>query len=526
MARTPVDEKDLEGALEQDSGETAETELAHADEPVQYLEVPKPTRRASRTSGDRNPLHRQVSAATTIGTTASELTEVTTVTTTASSRPQEPVKKSWYHKINPLRYGKVPPVPKERVVSREHTANFFSMLTFQWINPLMTSGYRRPIELNDIYLINPDRSSESMVTTLMTSFKERVARNEKNPLMWALYDSLGFEFILGGICALFSAILQVLSPFTTRYLIQFATDAYIAQHSGGPAPQLGRGLGLAFGITFMQMAQSLATNHFIYRGMICGGEARAVLINAIFEKTLVISGRAKAGGKASPEEHTSNGIDQPSQTKTKRPPVVSFVSNTLHPKTGPKVTADAGRGVTGDGTGWNNGKIVGLMSVDTYRVDQASGMFHILWTSPVQVLIVLVVLCINIGYSALAGYALLAVCMPLLTRAIKSLFVRRKGINKITDQRVTLTQEILGAVRFVKFFGWETSFLARLKDLRKREIRAIQVLLSIRNAINALSMSMPVFASMLSFIVYSLTGHNVSSASRIFSSLAFGLRTG
>ena len=186
---------------------------------------------------------------------------------------------------------------------------------------------------------------------------------------------------------------------------------------------------------------------------------------------------------------------------------------------GPKSTRNQGNGVAGDGTGWSNGKIVNLMSVDTYRVDQASGMFHIIWTSPVLIIITLIVLCINIGYSALSGYALLVVGVPLLTMAIKSLFVRRREINKITDQRVSLTQEILSSVRFVKFFGWESSFLERLKELRRREIRAIQVLLAIRNAINAVSMALPVFASMLAFITYSLTDHSLNPA-RIFSSLA------
>jgi ATP-binding cassette, subfamily C (CFTR/MRP), member 1 len=159
------------------------------------------------------------------------------------------------------------------------------------------------------------------------------------------------------------------------------------------------------------------------------------------------------------------------------------------------------------------------MSVDTYRVDQASGMFHLLWTSPIQIAVVLVVLCVNLGYSALSGYALLVICVPALTKTIKILFRRRKKINKVTDQRVSLTQEILGSVRFVKFFGWETSFLERLKELRKREIKMIQVLLAIRNGINALAMAMPVFASMLSFITYSLTDHGLNPA-RVFSSLA------
>lgn len=508
-------EKETMGALNQPAAE--ETELETADEPKQYLEVPRDTRKLGRRPSERSNLEKVVSSATSIQTNNSELTEATTV----PSRAQVPEKQSWRHRINPLKRGNPPPVPEERIVSREYKANFLSLLTFQWINPLMTTGYKRTIEPNDIWLVNPDRSSDRLVNTLMDSFKKRAARNEKSPLIWALYDTLGWDFIIGGICATFSALFQVFSPFTTRFLIQFATEAYNAQHSGTPAPPMSRGIGLAIGITLMQICQSVSTNHFIYRGMMCGGESRAVLINAIFEKSLKLSGRAKAGGKALPENQGSNGIDGVVvEEKPKRPGLARLVSSKLHPKTGPKMTADASSGVSGDGTGWNNGKIVNLMSVDTYRVDQASGLFHIIWTSPFQVAIVLVVLCVNLGYSALAGYALLAVCVPLLTKAIKSLFRRRKVINKVTDQRVTLTQEILGAVRFVKFFGWESSFLARLRQLRKKEIRAIQILLSIRNALNALSMSLPVFASMLAFIVYSVTGHDVSSASRIFSSLA------
>ena len=75
------------------------------------------------------------------------------------------------------------------------------------------------------------------------------------------------------------------------------------------------------------------------------------------------------------------------------------------------------------------------MSTDTYRIDQASGMFHIIWTSPIQVLLALALLLINLTYSALAGFAFICIMMPLLGRAIKSLMSRRKLINKITVSR-------------------------------------------------------------------------------------------
>jgi ATP-binding cassette subfamily C (CFTR/MRP) protein 1 len=347
-----------------------------------------------------------------------------------------------------------------------------------------------------------------MTTKLQASFKKRVARGDKYPLLCAMHETFKVEFWIGGVCQFFSNIFQVISPFTLRYLIQFATDAYNAQHTGQPAPAIGKGLGLVFGITVMQMLQSLGTNHFIYRGMMVGGQSRAVLISVIFEKAMKISGRAKAGGK-----EITDGQEKPSEEAKDGP------KSKKSKKGGIKVAPDAAKGVAGDGTGWANGRVVNLMSVDTYRIDQASGLFHMIWTAPIACIITLVLLVINLTYSALAGFGLLVIGLPVLTEAVKSLFARRKAINKITDQRVSLTQEILTAVRFVKFFGWESSFLKRLQDIRDREIRAIQILLAIRNAINAVSMSLPIFASMLAFITYSLTSHDLAPA-HIFSSLA------
>lgn len=348
-----------------------------------------------------------------------------------------------------------------------------------------------------------------MSTRVMASFKERVAKGQKYPLLRALHQTYFFEFWLGGMCQLMSAIMQVMSPFTLRYLIQFATDAYIAQTQHLPPPNIGRGIGLVIGVTAMQVLQSLGTNQFIFRGMIIGGQARASLIDLIYEKSMVLSGRAKAGGKALAEIQDMVE-DEKAQKKKKK---------------GKKGELQEQDGISGDGIGWSNGRVVNLMSVDTYRIDQACGLFHLIWTAPISCIITLVVLLINLTYSALSGFALLVIGMPILTKAIKSLFVRRALINKVTDQRVSLTQEILQSVRFVKFFGWESSFLNRLEDFRAREISMIQVLMAIRNGIMAVSLSLPIFASMLSFITYSLSHHNLQPA-EVFSSLALfnGLR--
>lgn len=146
--------------------------------------------------------------------------------------------------------------------------------------------------------------------------------------------------------------------------------------------------------------------------------------------------------------------------------------------------------------------------------------FHIIWTCPVMILITLALLIVNLSYSALAGFAVLVIGIPLLSYVVKTLAQRRRKMNLITDQRVGLMQEIINGVKFVKFFGWEESFMDRLQDLRNKEIRAIQFLLGIRAAVNAVGMSMPVFASMVAFIVYSVSDTKRMDPSKIFSSLA------
>ncbi|CAK7267015.1 ATP-binding cassette transporter yor1 [Sporothrix epigloea] len=453
--------------------------------------------------------------------TAASVATATSAATSAAA-PVQDRPKTFMQKINPLRWRKSPAVPDVRTVCPEDKASFFSKLYFHWQGPLMRTGYSRPLELNDIWLVNPDRAVEPMTDRVRASFKRRVARGDKYPLLWALHEAYCFEFWAGGFCQLAATIVQVLAPFTLRFLIQFATDAYNASKNGTPAPHIGRGLGLVFGVTLMQMCQSIGTNHFLYRGMMIGGQTRATLISLIYEKSMVLSGRAKAGGCA-PAEVAAEA----SKGSTKE------ISDDGDEKTGKNKTSAGAAAATGkpmsliagDGTGWGNGRIVSLMSVDTYRIDTASGFFHMIWCAPVSCLITLVLLLINLSYAALAGFGLLVLGVPLLTKAIKSLFKRRKRINRVTDQRVSLTQEIIQSVRFVKYFGWESSFLARLEEYRAKEISMIQVLLSIRNGIMAISLSLPIFASMLSFITYSLSHHHLAPA-KVFSSLALfnGLR--
>ena len=198
--------------------------------------------------------------------TQTTTTSVATDDAIADAQPQVPRKRTWGEKLNPLKRKQVPPAPPERKPSREKAAGFFSKLTFQWIAPLMSVGYQRSLEVNDVWWVNPDREVDVLSEKLLASLKKRKEAGSKRPLLMALYDTFKKEFLMGGACNLTAAMMQVLSPFTLKYLIDFAGLAYYDRLHGRPEPAISHGIGLILGITCMQVIQSLCTNHFIYRG--------------------------------------------------------------------------------------------------------------------------------------------------------------------------------------------------------------------------------------------------------------------
>ncbi len=103
-----------------------------ATEPLQYVDSESSI--SEREKDPEKSVKRTTTARTTSTAGASALSSQGEET---KSTEQKAAKKAWYKRLNPLKRGHKPPVPKERVVSREYEAGFFSRLTFQWMSPLM-----------------------------------------------------------------------------------------------------------------------------------------------------------------------------------------------------------------------------------------------------------------------------------------------------------------------------------------------------------------------------------------------------
>jgi hypothetical protein len=72
-----------------------------------------------------------------IDRTKSYATDASVATSAATSRHPERDSKPWYKTPNPLKWGKIPPIPQEKDICPEYHASFLSKLVFHWMAPLM-----------------------------------------------------------------------------------------------------------------------------------------------------------------------------------------------------------------------------------------------------------------------------------------------------------------------------------------------------------------------------------------------------
>jgi ATP-binding cassette subfamily C (CFTR/MRP) protein 1 len=158
------------------------------------------------------------------------------------------------------------------------------------------------------------------------------------------------------------------------------------------------------------------------------------------------------------------------------------------------------------------------MSMDASRVDFAAGYCHFCWTVIAQLIIILVILVINIGPSALVGYGLLIFTGPIVVKFIGIVHRKRFKSTSLTDARVRAIQEILKSMRTIKLYAWEMYFLKKVGDIRESELNLERRLSTVEAAVNAMVTSLPIYASMLAFVTYSITGHALNPAN-IFSSI-------
>jgi len=194
--------------------------------------------------------------------------------------------------FDPFHYGPPPPPPAsmdDAETIRLAHASFLSQLTFSWFTDLLVRGYKRELTVTDLPKMDESRESALLADRFEANFERRrkeveqwnnsidegtVKMSMMQRVRWrlvrmigigradmkrevgiamALSDTFAWDFWMAGVYKLVGDLAQTTSPLVTRQIIIFVQESYNANRAGEAMPSIGRGVGFAVLLFFMQM---------------------------------------------------------------------------------------------------------------------------------------------------------------------------------------------------------------------------------------------------------------------------------
>ncbi|ORZ34461.1 P-loop containing nucleoside triphosphate hydrolase protein [Catenaria anguillulae PL171] len=258
-------------------------------------------------------------------------------------------------------------------------ASIFSRMWFNWLTPVMTTGYHHPLEESDLFSIGREYSAQVTHETFAKQFHlavdnwkqinpDAAANKCEVPLrvtMLAMWRSFGRLWAFAGAAKLFGDCCSIALTVCIERVIALLSSCQAPPNPDGSLQfcNLGYGLMLVVLMLLFQISGSLATHTFWHFSMLTGLRVRTAIITAGFNKSLQLSNAARAGE-------------------------------------------------------WNTGKVVNVISTDTNRLDIVMPYLHQLWTCPLQVTIAMALMINYVGWPALVGFGFLICFVPLQSRAM------------------------------------------------------------------------------------------------------------
>lgn len=260
-------------------------------------------------------------------------------------------------------------------------ADVFSDMMFSWLSPFMKYGYNNTITEKDLCDNRPIDTAKSSGSRLENAWAKAEAKGPPS-MTWALIRAFGTEYFLSGVFELIADLMRLVKPLILQYFILFVASRTT------PDPQpYSKGAALAVLMFVTATVETLAQQQTTQLTIETGTHVKTALQVKLYQKAIRLSGSAR-GAKS-----------------------------------------------TGD--------IVNLMSVDTQKVWLLARLSHWTWSAPLQLVLGMLLLYKLLGWSMLAGVAIMIVTLPLNAVVVSFSSRYEKAQMKAKDGRTRLTTEII-----------------------------------------------------------------------------------
>ncbi|XP_043503586.1 probable multidrug resistance-associated protein lethal(2)03659 isoform X2 [Polistes fuscatus] len=350
-------------------------------------------------------------------------------------------------------------------------ANPLSALTFAWILRTFWLGYRRDLEVSDLYKPLKEHTSSVLGDKLATLWEAECQKineqrnkalksgakfdNESNlkepSLLKVLIKCFGARIMFYGIIlVIMEIVLRVLQPLFLGYLLRYYNTEEVSKNEAYL---------YALGVILCSTINIFVVHPYMMAILHMGMKMRVACCSLIYRKALRLS-------------RTALG----------------------------KTTV---------------GQAVNLLSNDVNRFDVAIIFLHYLWIAPLETIVITYFMFVEVQISAIIGVVTLLMFIPLQGYLGKKSSELRLRTAIRTDERVRLTNEIITGIQAIKMYTWEKPFSDLIEKARKKEINVIRSTSYIRGV----TMSFIIFTTrmclFITILAYVLLGGKIT-AEKVF----------
>lgn len=281
------------------------------------------------------------------------------------------------------------------VVYPEHRASVLSRVLWLWIGPLLSVGYARPLQFDDL----GELDSVDQTHALAAQLRARMASGTGSlgrRLWWAIVLVHWPQLLAAGVAKLVGDLLGFLGPISLAGIVRFCT----LRAAGGRDEEWGvAGATMEKGywwliVAFVSaMLQNLLLQHHHQWVIRAGLRVRSALSLLVYEKALTVDQGVASGGGAS---------------------------------------------------GFSSGMVNNMLAGDTNSVAMVYWFVHYLWASPLQLAICMAMLYAQLGPPAFVALAILLTLIPLQAGVGRVLTRLAKATVGFSDARIKMIGEVSG----------------------------------------------------------------------------------
>ena len=290
---------------------------------------------------------------------------------------------------------------------------------------------------------------QSMRVSKLRPDFDKLYSDRNSKLVPTLWKLAKPSFVPAGFCQLITVIAQVSVPLFVWQLLSIL-------EANPNSNVFKEGIPFVFLILVADMANAFGTHRQRFLAMKSGVTLRAAMLGSIYERVLQLTPRGKVG--------------------------------------------------------LTTGSITNLFAIDTQKIYEVTAEGHLLWSAPLSMILVAIMLMAIVGPSTAVGICLLLLFVPVVQVVSNKMMEIRKRRVKVTDLRVEIAHAMLQGIKVTKLNNYEERYTQRIMLVRNEELSLLRKELYVWSMVMAIQFISPVVASAGAFAAYVFDGNILTTA--------------